>query len=122
MDPNGRGDMPSSLGAVIAAGGPRLAAAIAAAEAWMASHGLDGYPAWSLAGDVLAAADRAGAVPDDLDNGPGRALVQRVTPVVHDADVQHQAEGGGTRHWVRDCFLPHMQAAGLTITEVPDAH
>lgn len=37
---------------------PRLQAATAAAEAWLHDHGLHGYMAASLAGDILSAADR----------------------------------------------------------------
>lgn len=99
----------------------REAAATRAAEAWMHAHDLTGYWYEGLAADVLAAADRAGAIPDDLNNRIGRDLVQRVTPIIHDADLHHQSDGGGTRHWVRDCFLPRLAAANLTITEVPDA-
>lgn len=33
-------------------------------------------------------------------------LVQALTAIVRKADEQHLRDGGSTRHWVRDCFLP----------------
>jgi hypothetical protein len=36
--------------------------------------------------------------------------------VVRPADEEFEAAGGGTRHWVRDHFLPHLHAAGWSIT------
>lgn len=55
------------------------------------------------------------SIPDDLDGGPGRELVSALTPIVNRVDERHQAEGGGTRHWIRDYFLPELSAAGWTI-------
>jgi hypothetical protein len=55
-------------------------------------------------------------VPNDLNDGPGRDLVDVLTPLVHEADARHEVEGGGTRHWVRDYFLPELRAAGLTVS------
>jgi hypothetical protein len=49
---------------------------------------------------------------DSFDDGLGRELVNALTPVVRAADEQLESEGGGTRHWVRDCFLPRL---GLTV-------
>ncbi len=57
-------------------------------------------------------------IPDDLDNGIGRELVNALTPLVRAADERHSVEGGGTRHWVRDYFLPELRAAGWTITKL----
>lgn len=31
------------------------------------------------------------------------------------ADESHQKEGGGTRHWLRDHFLPELDLSGYRI-------
>jgi hypothetical protein len=38
-----------------------------------------------------------------------------VVKAVRDADQIHAVEGGGTRHWLRDYFLPHLDAAGFKV-------
>lgn len=38
-----------------------------------------------------------------------------VVAAVRAADKQHQIEGGGTRHWLRDYLLPELHAAGFKI-------
>ena len=45
-------------------------------------------------------------------------LLPQITAVVRDADRAFERAGGSTRHWVRDCFLPLLARAGLTITAV----
>lgn len=50
---------PESVVDQIVAESPRLQAGTAAAERWLHDHGLHGYMAASLAGDVLSAADGA---------------------------------------------------------------
>lgn len=42
-------------------------------------------------------------------------LIAAVTRVVREADQHFQVEGGSSRHWVRDHFLPGLEAAGLQI-------
>jgi hypothetical protein len=49
------------------------------------------------------------------DEGEGLALLTRV---VRTADQDFQSVGGGTRHWVRDCLLPRLEQAGLTIARL----
>lgn len=44
----------------------------------------------------------------------------RLTQATREADrlfESGQTGGGGTRHWLRDCFLPALEAKGLTITD-----
>lgn len=43
--------------------------------------------------------------------------LSKLTQIVRAADEQFEREGGGTRHWVRDCFLPGLEAAGLKIVD-----
>lgn len=42
-------------------------------------------------------------------------ILREVTAVTRRADEQFEKIGGSTRHWVRDCFLPELEASGLTI-------
>ena len=42
-------------------------------------------------------------------------LVRDLARVVREADEEFEKAGGGTRHWVRDHFLPHLQAANMRI-------
>lgn len=39
-----------------------------------------------------------------------------LTRAVRDADQVHQSTGGGTRHWLRECFLPALEDEGLRVT------
>lgn len=39
----------------------------------------------------------------------------QITAVVREADQLFQKVGGSSRHWVRDCFLPLLEKAGLSI-------
>lgn len=70
-------------------------------------------------GDVLTALflpDRAAAAPaSPLENSD--AIVNTVTRIVRDADRAFQKSGGSSRHWVRDCFLPMLNARGLRIVD-----
>lgn len=51
---------------------------------------------------------------EDVD-GENADYVNRVTAVVREADRAFEKVGGGSRHWVRDCFLPLLNRAGLFI-------
>lgn len=46
---------------------------------------------------------------------PDEALIVAVTRVVRAADEAFEKDGGSSRHWVRDHFLPGLEAAGLKI-------
>lgn len=48
-------------------------------------------------------------------------IVRIVTAIVRDADEVFQRVGGSSRHWVRDCFIPKLNAAGLVIVTAPSA-
>jgi hypothetical protein len=44
--------------------------------------------------------------------------LRALTQAVREADELFESGktgGGGTRHWLRDCFLPHLEAHGLVI-------
>jgi hypothetical protein len=41
--------------------------------------------------------------------------VRELAAIVRSADESHEKDGGGTRHWVRDHFLPALEEAGWTI-------
>jgi hypothetical protein len=56
---------------------------------------------------------------DERWNGLTHEQVRELAAIVHKADEQHECEGGGTRHWVRDCFLPHLEAAGWRVGPKP---
>lgn len=42
-------------------------------------------------------------------------LLPIVTQIVREADAHFERVGGSSRHWVRDCFLPMLEAKGLAI-------
>jgi hypothetical protein len=42
-------------------------------------------------------------------------LVRAITAIVREADETFQRVGGGSRHWVRDCFLPTLNKAGWKV-------
>ncbi len=42
-------------------------------------------------------------------------IVRLVTAVIRDADEMFVKSGGSSRHWVRECFLPKLNGAGLFI-------
>jgi hypothetical protein len=46
---------------------------------------------------------------------PPEDLVNEVTRVVRRIDPLFEKEGGSTRHWVRDWFLPTLDEAGYEI-------
>jgi hypothetical protein len=48
---------------------------------------------------------------------PNSTLLARVTRAVRQADRAFGISGGTTRHWVRECFLPALEEAGLQIVE-----
>lgn len=42
-------------------------------------------------------------------------VFDRLTLAMRDADEAHQRSGGGTRHYLRECFLPSLREHGLHI-------
>lgn len=38
-----------------------------------------------------------------------------LTKAIRAADEAHQKSGGGTRHWLRECFFPYIEEAGFRI-------
>lgn len=44
-----------------------------------------------------------------------------LTKAMREADELHQTEGGGTRHYLRECFLPALERHGLAVVEAPNA-
>jgi len=45
------------------------------------------------------------------------AIVNAITGIVRDADRTFERVGGSSRHWVRDCFLPMLNARGFVIVD-----
>lgn len=41
-----------------------------------------------------------------------------LTQVVREADQALETAGGGSRHWLRDYFLPTLEAYGLAVVDV----
>lgn len=56
-----------------------------------------------------------------IDQGEDVNIVNAVTAVVREADQAFNTLGGGSRHWVRDCFLPLLNKAGLIVQPAPAA-
>lgn len=44
--------------------------------------------------------------------------VAAITEVVRKADKAFASSGGSSRHWVRDNFLPELEAAGFEIVSI----
>ncbi len=44
-------------------------------------------------------------------------MVNRLTSLVRKIDPLFEADGGGTRHWVRDWFLPELADQNLRIVD-----
>ena len=42
-------------------------------------------------------------------------LMAEITSAVRAADERFELEGGSTRHWVRDCFVPELEMRKLEI-------
>ncbi len=42
-----------------------------------------------------------------------------IVQAVRAADESHQKDGGGTRHWLRDHFLPELDLSGYRIVGKP---
>ena len=73
-------------------------------------------------GDGVSVSVHADQLPHDLGwedvDGENAEYVNRVTAVVREADRVFEKAGGSSRHWVRDCFLPLLNRAGLFITPI----
>lgn len=54
-----------------------------------------------------------------LEQSEDTDMVATVTAIVRDADQMFTKSGGSSRHWVRECFLPKLNAAGLRIVPPP---
>lgn len=55
----------------------------------------------------------------DLHLTKDQELINLLTRLVREADRDHEQAGGGTRHWVRDCFLPAIKRNGYEIELKP---
>ena len=53
----------------------------------------------------------------DQHEARARKLETLVTIIVREADQAFEKSGGSSRHWVRDCFLPLLEAAGLRVVD-----
>jgi hypothetical protein len=55
------------------------------------------------------------------DQSEDAQTVAAITAIVREADESFQKSGGSSRHWVRDCFLPRLNAHGYRIlSPAPD--
>ena len=59
------------------------------------------------------------ALPVVTDQSEDADCVRDVTAVVREADRLFEKVGGGSRHWVRDVFLPLLNTAGMRIVHGP---
>jgi hypothetical protein len=48
-------------------------------------------------------------------------LLERITKAVREADSDFRQSGGSSHHWVRECFLPRLDTAGLVVVDKADA-
>jgi hypothetical protein len=64
----------------------------------------------ALAGSPLVLGE-----PFDWDSREGFDRIRAITAVVREADRAFEREGGSSRHWVRDQFLPRLEDAGMTV-------
>lgn len=46
------------------------------------------------------------------------SLVAAVTAAVREADLDFESTGGSSRHYVRECLLPALERAGLSISRL----
>lgn len=44
-------------------------------------------------------------------------LIPRLTECVRAADLAFESSGGSSRHWVRECLLPQLEAGHLAVVE-----
>lgn len=58
----------------------------------------------------------------DWESEAGHDRIRQIAKVVRAADERFEAEGGTSRHWVRDHFIPRLEAAGFTIVPNGAAH
>jgi hypothetical protein len=54
-----------------------------------------------------------------MEDDQATEIVNRVTAAVREADEAFKKTGGGSRHWVRECFLPSLEKHGLTVKILP---
>ena len=52
------------------------------------------------------------------DQSEDEATVNAVTAVTREADQTFERVGGSSRHWVRDCFLPTLNAHGFIVARI----
>jgi hypothetical protein len=71
----------------------------------------DSYPVNQLRTIVEAGVDDWDALGDHH---------KTLTEAVRKADQDHEHSGGGSRHWVRECFWPRLRDCGLIL--VPSLH
>lgn len=55
---------------------------------------------------------------ESCDDDYNSELVALITKVVRMADDKFKSTVGSSRHWVKECFLPILEANGLVIKEV----
>jgi hypothetical protein len=55
-----------------------------------------------------------------IDQSEDHQFVRDIAMIVRDADLKFESEGGSTRHWVRDYFLPKLNSKGYVIMHTDD--
>ena len=70
--------------------------------------------------DALTAAPPA-KFAGQTEPGQRAATVAEITKAVREADEDFRHVGGSTRHWVRDCFIPALDAAWMRVVVNPPA-
>lgn len=55
---------------------------------------------------------------EPLEQGEDAVLVAAITAIVREADRAFEKAGGGSRHWVRECFLPMLNAGGFEVLPI----
>ena len=44
-------------------------------------------------------------------------MINKLTMIVREADDVFDKVGGSSRHWVRDCFVPLLENAGMQVVK-----
>jgi hypothetical protein len=89
-------------------------------QTWVATGALESRGIPSVR-NRLEALERLAQLMADAEPKPieGGALVMALTEVMREADRKFEKVGGSTRHHVRDCLIPELEAAGLAVVRLP---
>ena len=68
-----------------------------------------------------ADAEPVAEIAGQTEPGQRAATVAEITKAVRQADEDFRHVGGSSRHWVRDCFIPALDAAWMRVVVNPPA-